>query len=154
MTTKKENAPKAEQQGKTTPKKEEVKKVLPNTKQQPTVEQLQKKVEELETRLSKVPQSLDEKIEYFTEKKELIRRFGKLTAHKESLAQHLDSISEIAAKDEFENDDYYLNIETGGSYNKKSLYQLKNPVIIGDMIQFIIGRVEVKMEELRKQIEA
>ena len=154
MKTKKDAVPMQVQKGKVAPTVEESKKVLPNTKQQPTVEELQKRIEQLQNKLTSIPQNLDERIEYFSNKQELIRKLSRLDANKENLTVHLDALSEIAAQNEFENEDYFLNIETGGSYNKKAIFSLKNPVIIGEVISFVMGRIDVKRAELQKDIEA
>jgi len=152
MTKKNDAAPMQVQKGKTTPV-EEPKKVLPNTKL-PTREELEIRVQELEKQIAAVPKELSKRIEYFNEKKELIRKLSRLDANKENLTEHLDALSEIAAKNEFESEDYFLTIESGGKYNKKAVFSLQNPVIIGEMISFILGRIDVKREELKKQIEA
>lgn len=149
------------QNGKTTPKTEPaVLKVLPVATEkpeakEPTAEELKKVIEDLNKRLSAIPQELDKRIEYFNQKKELIRRLSKLDTDKESLNIHLDRLSEIGAANEFENEEYYLNIEGGpNGYNKKAIYTLKNPVIIAELIAFIVAKVDSKRETLRKEIEA
>ena len=160
MESQKVNVPSA-QNGKATPKPETAVKTLPvPTAQKPeakeaTPEELKKVIEDLNKRLSAIPQDLKNRVEYFSKKNELIRRLAKLDIDKESLSQHLDKLAEIAAANEFENEDYYLNIEApSGSYSKKAMYTLKNPLIIGELIAFIIGKVDGKREALQKEIEA
>lgn len=147
MNAKKDVAPMTVQKGEVTPKKEV--KV-----QEQTAEELKKQVEELQKKLSAIPQDLEKRIEYFNQKKELIRRLSKLDGDSETLNSHLDKLSEIAAMNEFDNEEYYLNIEAGSQYNKKAVYTLKNPVIIGELITFVLDRVDAKREELKKAIEA
>ena len=54
--------------------------------QQQTVEELKKQVQELTTRLNTLPQDLNSRIEYFNQKKELIRKLSKLEANALSLS--------------------------------------------------------------------
>lgn len=148
------------QNGKTTPKQETAVIKLPVVTgspevKEPTTEELKQVIEALNKRLSTIPQDLDKRIEYFNLKKELIRKLSKLDGDKESLTIHLDRISELAAANEFDNEEYYLNIEGGSNgYNKKAIYTLKNPLIIGELIAFIIGKVDRKREVLKREIEA
>ena len=120
-----------------------------------SVEELKKKVEELQNRLSFIPQNLDERIRYFNEKKELIRRLAVLNANTEALEGHAQKLHEIAQINDFETEDYSLTVEGGnGSYRKATVFMLKNPVIISEVIAFMMGRIDVKRLELAAQIEA
>ena len=155
--TSKTNAEK--QSGKGTPAMEVKKKdTKANTKpaqpKQPTVEELQKRVQELTAKLQTVPQNLDERIEYFNHKKDLIRKLSRLEANANSLQENLDLISELAATNEFETDEFILSIEGGNKYNRKQIFALQNPVLIGDVLAYLQGKIEAKAEQLKKEIEA
>lgn len=132
----------------------EVKALTQGATKQPTVEDLQKTVEELTARLNKLPQDLNSRIEYFNNKKELIRKLSKLEANAQNLNQHLDKIAEVAAKNDFETDEFVLSIEAGNKYNKSQVFALQNPVLIGEVISYLLGKVEAKVEELKKEIAA
>jgi len=132
----------------------EVKAITQGATKQPSVEELQRKVEELTARLNGIPQDLNSRIEYFNHKKELIRKLSKLEANAQNLSQHLDKIAEVAAKNEFETEDFVLSIEAGNKYNKTQVFALQNPVLIGDIISYLLGKVETKIEELKKKIAA
>ena len=158
MESQKVNVPTA-QNGKATPKQETAVKMLPVTTgnpeaKEPTPEELKKVIEDLNKKLSAIPQDFDKRIEYFNQKKEQIRRLSVLDNDSEILNGHLEALSTITAANEFENEEYFLNIEGGNKYNKKAVYSLKNPMIIGELLVFIIARIDRKREELRKQIEA
>lgn len=147
------------QNGKTTPKTETAVKMLPVATakpeaKEPTPEELKKVIEDLNKRLSAIPQEFDKRIEYFNQKKEQIRRLSVLDNDSEILNSHLEALSTITAANEFENEEYFLSIEGGNKYTKKAVYSLKNPMIIGELLVFIIARIDRKREELRKQIEA
>ena len=154
MTTK-SNAEK--QGGKGTPKMEVKKDAAKSTQaakpQEPTKEELQKMVAELTKKLESVPRDLNSRIEYFNEKKELIRRLTNVEGTRDGLQEHLDALAEISAENEFENDYYILTIEGGANnYNKKQVFAIKNPVLIGDVITYLIGKTESKIDVLKKQI--
>jgi len=143
------------QKGKTTPQTEVKAAQASSAKaQEQTPEELKKRVEELQKKLAAIPQDLDKRIEYFNQKKELIRRLSRLDVDSETLNSHLDKLAELATVNEFETEEYYLNIEAGSQYSKKAVYTLKNPIVIGELITFILGRVDAKREELKKAIEA
>lgn len=126
------------------------------TQQQPeSVEELKTQVLELQKRLLSLPQNLDDRIKYFNEKKELIRRLTILNANIEALESHVTKLHEIAEINDFETEDYSLTVEGGsGSYRKTSVFTLKNPVIISEVIGFMMGRIDVKRLEIAAQIEA
>lgn len=119
-----------------------------------TPEELKAENEKLKKQLSTIPQELKARVEYFAHKNELIRRLGRLDGDKEILTNHLDRLSEIAAKNDFENEEYYLNIEGGSQYSKKAIYTLKNPVLIGEVLAFVVGKIDSKRENIKAEIEA
>lgn len=124
-------------------------------KKQPTVEELQKRVQKLTAQLQAVPQDLDSRIEYFNNKKSLIRKLGSLDANAKSLQIHLDRLAELAAENEFDTENYILSIEGGEhSYRKDDVFKLKNPVLIADVLTYLLGKLEAKADELKKQIAA
>ena len=128
---------------------------LPAQEHAQSVEELKMQVLELQKRLLSLPQNLDDRIKYFNEKKELIRRLTILNANIEALEIHVTKLHEIAAINDFETEDYSLTVEGGsGSYRKASIFLLKNPVIISEVIAFMMGRIDVKRLEIAAQIEA
>jgi hypothetical protein len=130
--------------------------VIPTAQEKPeSVEELKTQVLELKKRLLAIPQNLDDRIRYFNEKKELIRRLAILNANIVALEEHAQKLHEIAETNDFETEDYSLTVEGGtGSYRKATVFLLKNPVIIGEVIAFMMGRIDVKRLELAAQIEA
>jgi hypothetical protein len=148
------------QNGKGTPEAEAKKASTKGTRtngqatQQPTVEELQKQVQDLTAKLNAVPKNLDERIEYFNHKKDLIRKLSRLEANARSLQENLDLISELAAANEFETEEFLLSIEGGNKYNRKQVFALQNPVLIGDVLTYLLGKIEAKAEGLKKEIEA
>ena len=157
MTVKKVNVPMMVQREENSPVSTELKALPVATAKQeaePTAEELKKVIEDLNRKLSVIPQDLTARVDYFNKKNELIRRLARLDADKEVLTNHLDKLAEIGAANEFDNEEYFLNIEGGSKYNKASVYTVKNPVIIGELIAFVVGRIDSKRDVLKKEIEA
>lgn len=122
--------------------------------QPPTVAELQKKVQELTAKLKAVPTDLNSRIEYFNQKKELIRKLTNLQVSAGNLQTHLDTLAEVAAKNEFETEDFILSIEGGNKYSRKQVFALQNPVLIAEVLTYLLGKVEAKANDLKKLIEA
>lgn len=120
----------------------------------PTFEELQKENEELKQKLLSVPNDLEKKIEYFNRKRLLIKRFDHLTEKKNSLLNHLDQVAEISTKNEFTNDRYTIVVTNAtGSYNEKEALKIQNPIIVCEVINFMITKIETMQSDLQKQIE-
>lgn len=153
MVVKKVNAPMSVQREENTQISEVEGVTVAEVKEQ-TPEELKAENERLKQQLSGIPTDLKARVEYFAHKNELIRRLGRLDVDRDILNNHLDKLAEIAAKNDFDNEEYYLNIEAGNSYSKKAMYTLKNPVLIGEVIAFVVGRIEVKRDALKAEIEA
>jgi len=154
MVVKKVAAPMSVQKGENTPDSEVNNLPAATPKPEQTPEELKAENEQLKKQLSAIPTDLKTRVEYFSKKNELIRRLTKLDSDKEILSNHLDKISEIAAANEFENEEYYLNIEGGNQYSKKAIYTLKNPVLIGEVLAFVVGKIDSKRENLKAEIES
>ena len=152
--TSKTNAEKAKGQNLPVLEVKKTEATKPTEPQPPTVEELQKKVQELTAKLKAVPTDLNSRIEYFNQKKELIRKLTRLQASAENLQTHLDTLAEVAAKNDFETEDFVLSIEGGPKYSRKQIFALQNPVLIAEVLTYLLAKVEAKADDLKKMIEA
>jgi ABC-type transporter Mla subunit MlaD len=118
-----------------------------------TLEELQKENEELKQKLSVIPSDLEKKIEYFNRKKDLIRKLATIQDTKQELEKHLDNIAQLTAVNEFNNERYSLAVMSK-EYRESEVFRITNPVFVGDVLTFILGRMENKEAELKKEIEA
>lgn len=119
-----------------------------------TLQELEKENEELRKKISSVPADLERKIENFNHKRQLIKMFDILEAKRQNLFEHLTNIAEISTKNDFTNDRYSLVITNAeGSYNTKEVFKMQNPVIIGDVLNFVLAKIEDKQKDIEKQIE-
>lgn len=121
-----------------------------------TTEEIKKIIAENETlkkKASNEPQDFEEKIKYFLDKKEKIYQLGKLDSTHLQLTEHLDEIQDLAAENEFTCKEYILSVAKPGNYrNNEDIFKMNNPVIIGDVIKFVLNRIEEKQEALKAAI--
>ncbi|WP_294141588.1 hypothetical protein [uncultured Sanguibacteroides sp.] len=135
---------KVENQKAETPKKEftteEIKKIIAEN-------------EALKKKASNEPQNFEEKIEYFLDKKEKIYQLSKLDTTHLKLTEHLDEIQGLTTEDEFTCREYILSVAKPNAYrNDEDVFKMNNPVIIGDVIKFVLSRIEEKQETLKAAI--
>ncbi len=88
---------------------------------------------------------LKEKIAIYEAKSEAIKRRKIFVEKKEQLK----GVNFKGKENDFENDDLKLILSEG--YNKE-LFRLSNPVIIRDVIEFVINKIDSKIMELEIEI--
>lgn len=123
---------------------------------EPTKKDLQKRIAELEQKIKEKPQGFDELKEYFTRKRLLIKRLAQLEYQQKELGGHVKSLGNLAAADEFETKKYSLDISTDSeaSYSTKSVLKVNNSVLIAEVLSYLLGCIDKKVEELKKEIAA
>jgi hypothetical protein len=114
---------------------------------QPTVEELQNKISELESRLTS-PKSLDEQIIYFQEKKQKIDDLHMFNYTRTTLTEAYEKTTKLANINDFENTEFRITLTNGTT----KLFSLSNPIIIQNCIAFIIDAINVKIMELEGEI--
>lgn len=124
-----------------------------NEVKNPTVSELQKKIKELENKLSQEPKSFEEKLSFYQEKQELIRKKVKLDGNKEVFTKHLEALQPMAEANDFDNKDYSLRLY-GDEYGRDEVIKIKNPVVIAELLEFLIQKIDDKRNELKALIEA
>jgi len=146
MKTKKADSAKAESQENTTTEN--------LTVVQPTVEELQNKVSELEARLNRQPKNLDEQIKYFQWKKSKIDDLNMFNYTRTTLTEAHQKTKQLANTNDFENSEFRITLTNGTTkYSEGTkLFSLSNPVIIQNCIAFIIDAINVKIMELEAEI--
>ncbi len=135
--------------------KKDVKKTESQEAKKVDVSQLLKENEELKKQLAKVPADFEERKAYFQEKQSLIKRLNRMQSYTENLNMHREHIEEICQEEEFETSKYSLDLtEIKDRYNSENVLKLQNPVVIKDVIDFILKRMENKIAETKAKIEA
>lgn len=122
-----------------------------------TTEEKAKRLEqenaELKARLRNVPQSLEEKIEFYKLKQEKIKQLNKLEETSNNLFEHMEKLDKLTEENDFVCDKYRLSVgDSSDSYREKPIFQMNNPVIIRDVVKFVLQRIEDKMSVLKMEI--
>lgn len=145
------NMPKAEQP-KTTPAPMQV--VDQVTTQEQTPEELKREIERLKAQLSKNPESFDDLINYYQRKQELINQLQQLETTHGVIKQHLQVTNKEHNEDIFSSDNYSLVImgKKQGGYGEAEILKFKNPSVIGDLLSYVLGKVQAKMNEIQFEI--
>lgn len=116
------------------------------------IEILQKQLEEANEKLSREPEDLACRIEYFKRKQELISKLNISTNYRDQLQKHLKTLDEITLENDFECDKYVLSLGTKGQYRDEAVFSMNNPVLIGEVVKHVIIQIDSKMECLRNEI--
>lgn len=116
---------------------------------------LRRKVEEMEKKLQKQPQTFAEKLEYFNLKREQIKRLQTITSYKEQIITNIKGLEEAAANNVFTTDDFSIALRKKSSYrDADDLIKVSQPAIILEVVNFLLAKVEAKEKELKNLIEA
>lgn len=136
--------------------KEQTKKTTTQPTGKNEVEQLKAQIKKLETQLSQQPQSLEEKIKFFQEKQEMIKRLSLLDNYADNLLKVGEEIQKDQEEDEFLTDRYFMKITykptTYGS--EQEVLKIQNIKLIGEVLGFAIGKINEKRNELQTLINA
>lgn len=136
--------------------KEQTKKTTTQPTGKNEVEQLKAQIKKLETQLSQQPQSLEEKIKFFQEKQEMIKRLSLLDNYADNLLKVGEEIQKDQEDDEFLTDRYFMKITykptTYGS--EQEVLKIQNIKLIGEVLGFAIGKINEKRNELQTLINA
>lgn len=121
---------------------------------QPTVEELQNKVSELEARLNRDPKSFEEQIRYFEFKKQKIDDLDLFNNIRKLLTDAQTKTKTQVDANDFESSEFRITLMSGASkYNEGSkLFSISNPVVIQNCIAFIIDAINHKINELEFEI--
>lgn len=129
----------------------------PTITQTNEVETLKKEIEKLKSQLDNQPESLEEKIKFFQQKQEMIKRLRLLNDYAENLLNVQEQINEsLKENDVFLSDHFQFKIQyKQNSYGSpKDVLTIAHPKLIGDVLGFAIGKIQDKRTEIQNQINA
>lgn len=145
------NTPKAEQPktsqapaSLTVIKAQEVKEQTPN--------ELRQEIERLKGIIAKSPEDFESKIKYYERKQELIKRLRVTEESYKRISDFFDEVSKEAAEDIFQSENFKLTIGKKRGYNDDEVMKFSDPVIIGDLLIFILDKLGRKREKIEKEI--
>ncbi|WP_270429721.1 hypothetical protein [Butyricimonas virosa] len=132
--------------------------IVPPLKEEPKevnkdeeIESLKKQLEEANKKLQE-PVNLEERIQYYQRKQELIMQLDRLVSESERLKTIQEEIEECIEDDEFECESYKLSLGKLSQYRNDTVFSMNNPVVIGDVINCVLNRINVKMDKLKTEI--
>lgn len=113
---------------------------------------LEAEIAALRAKLSQEPQNLADKILYYEEKQKKINQLNGYEVTKKELEKHSEALELLKAEDDFECSGYVLSVGTKTSYNDIPVFKMNNPTVIGDVINFVLGKISEKMDVLKAEI--
>lgn len=132
--------------------------IVPPLKEEPKevnkdeeIESLKKQLEEANKKLQE-PVNLKERIQYYQRKQELIMQLDRLISESERLKTIQEEIEECIEDDEFECESYKLSLGKLSQYRNDTVFSMNNPVVIGDVINCVLNRINAKMDKLKTEI--
>ena len=132
--------------------------IVPPLKEEPKevnkdeeIESLKKQLEEANKKLQE-PVNLEERIQYYQRKQEFIMQLDSLVSESESLKTIQEEIEECIEDDEFECESYKLSLGKLSQYRNDTVFSMNNPVVIGDVINCVLNRINAKMDKLKTEI--
>ena len=117
------------------------------------IESLKKQLEEANKRLQE-PVNLEERIQYYQRKQELIMQLDRLVSESERLKTIQKEIEECIEDDEFECESYKLSLGKLSQYRNDTVFSMNNPVVIGNVINCVLNRINAKMDKLKTKEKA
>lgn len=113
------------------------------------VEQLKAQVKELRDQIDKQPKTLDEKIQFFKTKEEQIKKLAVLESHADTLTAVMGEVAKVAEDDGFFTDSFNLKVTRKQGYSsEQDVLKVKNPKVIGEVLQFALDSITAKKNEL------
>lgn len=114
---------------------------------------LEKEISELKDRLKNVPQTLEQKIEFYQLKQQKIKQLAKLEESSSELFEHIEKLDKLTEENDFVCDKYKLSvIDSSNGYKETSAFQMNNPMIIRDVVKFVLQRIDDKISVLKMEI--
>lgn len=121
-----------------------------------TLEEVLAENEQLRKVIENQPKTLQEKIDYIKKKEDLVKQLHRLEGKRNSIFAAFELVTEKQEEDEFFTDVFCLSVtHKANTYGKEDdIFKLNNPVVIGEVLQFAMARLDVKRDELQFLIES
>ena len=132
--------------------------IVPPLKEEPKEVNKDEEIESLKNQLEEAikklqePVNLEERIQYYQRKQELIMQLDRLVSESERLKTIQEEIEECIEDDEFECESYKLSLGKLSQYRNDTVFSMKTPVVIGDVINCVLNRINAKMDKLITEI--
>lgn len=119
------------------------------------IEQLREELKKLQEQVSRQPQSLDEKIQYFQNKKDLIKKLETLDGYTKTLETVTEEVTKAAGENGFFTEAFTLKVVRKVSYRDDvEVLKVQNPTVINEVLGFALASINAKREDLKNLINA
>lgn len=111
----------------------------------------------LQIKLQEQPQSLEDKIKFFQEKKVKIDKLTKLDAYAAGLVKVGEDAQEETETDEFFSEKYSVRVsKKPNKYDRDwtDVLTIQNPVLVVEVLDYALGRINTKRNQLQTEIGA
>ncbi|MBC7382833.1 MAG: hypothetical protein H7296_07525 [Bacteroidia bacterium] len=123
--------------------------------QEKTTLELLKEVESLKSKLETLPKSFEEKTLFYSQKQSLINRHAKLEAYQKQIEELAEDLKKENDENNFSSQEYHIEIyKKQSNYKDDSIAKITNPVIIKDVISFIMLKIADRLQVYKTLIEA
>lgn len=124
-------------------------------KQEVSADELKRENERLKKLLERGPKTLEEKIKYFKEKEEFINQLNNISQKRDQLLTVADDVNGEIETDEYFTETYSIAVNRKKGYGGDDVvFKVNNPVLVGELLLLVIGKMNNKIEELHLSIEA
>jgi len=106
-----------------------------------------------ETVLIAVVQSIEDKIEYYQKKQELIKRFHSLENSSNVLADQMAAMAKEKEEDVFLSDQFKLTLTVKNGYSsEREIMTFRNSEILSELLAFMQVKITAKMDQVALEI--
>lgn len=106
-----------------------------------------------ETVLTAVVQSIEDKIEYYQKKQELIKRFHSLETSSTVLADQMAAMAKETEEDVFLSDQFKLTLTVKSGYSsEREILTFRNPQILSELLAFMQSKITAKLDQVALEI--
>lgn len=123
------------------------------TSSENTPEDLKAENERLKRLVESVPASLDQRIEYYNQKKVWITQLARIEAEEKKLQLILREVADEMEDNDFLTENFSVVVLRHKKYSAdEELIKIQNPVIVGDVMHAVLKRMKEKIDELEISI--
>lgn len=120
------------------------------------VEKLREELKTLKSQLAEKPMSLEDKIKFFQAKQENISKLSRLDGFAELLIKIGEEVQDSMGENDFSSEKYMVSV-TKKDYshsNPMKVLEINNPVLVVEVLDYALERINTKRESLKTLIEA
>ena len=102
--------------------------------------------------LENLEESLNLRIEKLLGLNTLVRNRAKFNEKKQLLIDAVENLKNDIESNNFETDSHSFTFDIGSKYSSKEAIKISNPLLIKEVAEFVVLKIEEKTQEIEKQI--